>query len=240
MTTPRPDAAALAAEALDMHERLHDVADEADDEGDMGLADMLHDAANLLKNLAALAQRPESTSERAQGAEVEVPVDFRNTDFGRWILQAYRDAFEPGQTFTIHNMAVAYMAGQNRNEMRRAHHAGVPFGYMRPADIEAIRSNRGGEWCRTFGVTPVNCWRDGSDERVPVYTSPGSRAHHAGQVEEAVRRDAGRYRTLRDVPATALPEPLRQWLWNRPFGTGDTLDGICDAARAQLGGKGGE
>ena len=49
----------------------------------------------------------------------------------------------------------------------------------------------------------------------------------------SLREDAERYRWLRDAPATFVGEPLRIWLWRRPFGA-EKLDAAIDAARAAL------
>lgn len=52
------DVEALREEALQMYKGLHDVADRADEEGYFGEADLLQNAANLLKRLAALHPQP--------------------------------------------------------------------------------------------------------------------------------------------------------------------------------------
>ena len=49
-----------------------------------------------------------------------------------------------------------------------------------------------------------------------------------------LERDAARYRWLRDAPATKESEPIRSWLWNRPYGANmANLDDAIDAAMSE-------
>jgi hypothetical protein len=345
MTTSHPDTAALAAEALGMHERLHDVADEADDEGDMGLADMLHDAANLLKNLAALAQRPESTSERAQGAEPSANADCgalaqqpEATSTGRQeqppeenLLHPLRNAFEKlmngrfggdyclssfcqgdGKKFRYLYPTAAraweiFKAGADAKPAQaisaqgaevelpepyfgeptsledthlgpcfsaaqmlaygaaRAHHAGHVEESMDMALCE-IRSVviRPGQRYTFSRVGDCEKCAEMEREAIEAYGAPPERPagrhmlvarnHRDGQVEEAVRRDAERYRWLCENSfdregVTQVALFLKTWephsqtgeptMWSQRI-RGPAIDVFIDAARAQLGGKGGE
>lgn len=73
----------------------------------------------------------------------------------------------------------------------------------------------------------------------------GTEAHdHRGQLiaeverlrarVEELERDAARYRWLRDAPATKESEPIRSWLWNRPYGANmANLDDAIDAAMSE-------
>jgi hypothetical protein len=48
---------------------------------------------------------------------------------------------------------------------------------------------------------------------------------------DELRADAARYRWLRDAPASLANEPIRKWLWDRPFGSGfGAFDAAIDAA----------
>lgn len=49
-------------------------------------------------------------------------------------------------------------------------------------------------------------------------------------------RDAERYRWLRDAPATSASEPIRHWMWSRPYGTNmKYLDDAIDQAMKEKG-----
>lgn len=95
-----------------------------------------------------------------------------------------------------------------------------------PIDLEAIK--RAHVWSRAIHS---------------VLGKPGHNSPHAhrGQLLAEVERlhakvaelerDAARYRWLRDAPATKESEPIRSWLWNRPYGANmANLDDAIDAA----------
>ena len=49
-------------------------------------------------------------------------------------------------------------------------------------------------------------------------------------------RDAARYRWLRDAPATSASEPIRHWMWSRPYGANmKYLDDAIDQAMKEKG-----
>ena len=49
-------------------------------------------------------------------------------------------------------------------------------------------------------------------------------------------KDAARYRWLRDAPATSASEPIRHWMWSRPYGTNmKYLDDAIDQAMKEKG-----
>ena len=49
-------------------------------------------------------------------------------------------------------------------------------------------------------------------------------------------KDAARYRWLRDAPATSASEPIRHWMWSRPYGANmKYLDDAIDQAMKEKG-----
>ena len=49
-------------------------------------------------------------------------------------------------------------------------------------------------------------------------------------------KDAARYRWLRDAPATSASEPIRHWMWSRPYGANmKYLDDAIDQAMKERG-----
>lgn len=49
-------------------------------------------------------------------------------------------------------------------------------------------------------------------------------------------KDAARYRWLRDAPATSASEPIRHWMWSRPYGANmKYLDDAIDQAIKEKG-----
>ena len=49
-------------------------------------------------------------------------------------------------------------------------------------------------------------------------------------------KDAARYRWLRDAPATSASEPIRHWMWSRPYGANmKYLDDAIDQAMKENG-----
>lgn len=86
----------------------------------------LHDlrsAHHDLSNWSFCAHPPQAQSTPPTQPAPEPPDA---SDFSRWVVKAYRDAYAPGSTFTIANMHVAYVAGENRNELRHASRAAQP------------------------------------------------------------------------------------------------------------------
>ena len=51
-----------------------------------------------------------------------------------------------------------------------------------------------------------------------------------------LEKDAARYRWLRDAPATSASEPIRHWMWSRPYGANmKYLDDAIDQAMKEKG-----
>ena len=49
-------------------------------------------------------------------------------------------------------------------------------------------------------------------------------------------KDAARYRWLRDAPTTSASEPIRHWVWSRPYGANmKHLDDAIDQAMKEQG-----
>ena len=49
-------------------------------------------------------------------------------------------------------------------------------------------------------------------------------------------KEAARYRWLRDAPATSASEPIRHWMWSRPYGANmKYLDDAIDQAMKEKG-----
>ena len=49
-------------------------------------------------------------------------------------------------------------------------------------------------------------------------------------------KDAARYRWLRDAPATSASEPIRHWMWSRPYGANmKYLDDAIDQVMKEKG-----
>jgi hypothetical protein len=75
------------------------------------------------------------------------------------------------------------------------------------------------EWDCCGSVTETEAWKP---EHCPFCTDDAA----------PLRKDAERWRKLRDTPATSVaPGPMRGWLFSRPGGA-DSLDRMADALPA--------
>lgn len=93
------------------------------------------------------------------------------------------------------------------------------------AQLEAAEA----EWREKFEARTID-WSEASNA-LYVWRH---RANDAEARAEAAEADADRYRWLRDAPATRESEPIRNWLWTRPFGSNmQCLDAAIDAARTK-------
>jgi hypothetical protein len=209
MTTPHPDAAALAAEAKRLMLAFAEQVWQAGTEG-FNCATVAPcraaraQAEAAIDRLAALAQRPESTSERTycRFCGCTNPVGCK------WCRPV---------SFSAQGAEV---------------------------DLRGIDAGTLDDWnnLRSHGKVLAN------DQLVLVADLPTiiARAHHAGQVEEAVRRDAERYRWLLDNARNSsdgddgvcLVVPIYSDDWDEKCDEAIDKAMQADSARAQLGGGG--
>ena len=98
--------------------------------------------------------------------------------------------------------------------------------------------------CRSYAINPRLHGRDDTDldlcdvcywrARAESNDTLRAQLEAAEARAEAAEADADRYRWLRDAPATRESEPIRNWLWTRPFGSNmQCLDAAIDAARTK-------
>lgn len=97
-----PEGFALVPKELD-GDRLHDAWRAA--AGKLDHAALRHVHATMIASPAPGAAPP------VQGEPLDEHLR-RSAEFGTWVKKAYRDAYEPGRTFSVYNMEVAFAAGR--------------------------------------------------------------------------------------------------------------------------------
>jgi hypothetical protein len=285
----RTDAAALAAEAR----RLADFyAQQRSQNYIRGTSEARVAVFDAIDRLAALAQRPESTSERAQRAADAALIAAAHAVVARWDTPLWKDAPATGEFINrlrrsledhpapkiplscrdSHEASLKYVEGYEAGvAAARAQRADVPdiiagalqtsrahayelmeeslAARAQGAEVDEAKEREAFEGEMRPRLAPqfkrLARWNDTGDyvmlDVQRAWEGWLARAHHAGQVEEAVRRDAERYRIWRDLIHgpnidNANDDPL---IAINEANSASELDAACDAARAQLGGKGG-